>query len=251
MIIIIMSGALAAPVAAYADMSAVEGITVNSNRNTSAAGSGAYFGLKGQEDLFARLRDKVVEYWTPNFKGLSAKVSYAADREARDFGISPARAGKLAFSLNYDYGKVSAFLENDRSWGYDPLGLVHTGTNLGGLYEFADGTRLGLGLEQHRYDFVSGSGALSARNMKVDDWYVSLVQDVGSNGHVRLSFTQAGDRPSTLLSGTNQISIGYGQLVSDRAEIYALYTRTRNAGNSGLGLGSSPSEFGLGVKYNF
>lgn len=249
--IILLLGALAAPAVARAD-TGVPGMTGNGIRaphEVSATGSGAYFGLRGQDDLFARLRDKVIEYWTPNFSGFDARISYATDSDARNSAMqSSVNSDKFAFSLNYRYREISAFIENDKSWGYDSSGLSHSSTGVGARYEFAPGTRFGLGYRQHSYGYIAGNGAPLAGNARVDDWYVSLVRDVGTGGHIRLSFSLM-DNSGAMANQTGAMSLGYGQALSDRTEIYALYTRSR--GTLGLDTGANPNEFGLGLKYNF
>lgn len=249
-----LMGVLAAPITAFAGTAAVNIAGSAMVASGNAAGEGAYFGLKEQEDLFTRLRDKVIEYWTPNFNGFNARVGYASDRDTGNSAISSANPGKFTFSLSYDFRQISAFLSNDRSWGYDSSGLEHSSTDLGGLYAFSAGTRFGLGLEQHRYGFIGGGVPVSG-NMKIDDWYVALVQDVGTGGHVRLSFTQADNGAQSglgILNGANQISVGYGQTLSTNTEIYALYTRSQNNfATNPFGFGLGLNAIGLGVKHSF
>lgn len=237
--IIAILGALAASEGVFAQdvmITGGTGLTLPSN------GENAYFGLKGREDLFARLHERVMEYWTPDLNGFDAGVSYVSDDMSK-FGIVPANDDRYSLSMSYTYGKVSAFLENERSLGYGSAGLARSGTDLGAMYRFAPGTRFGLGFEQRGYDFAAGA----ARSMEARDWYVSLVQDVGKTGHLRVSFAQSAQ--SEYLPSGDKLSLGYGQLLSKQTEVYALYSRSRNPDS--FSLGSSPNEFGLGLKYNF
>ncbi len=215
----------------------------------------AYFGLKGQDDLSSRLRGRVLQYWTPNFEGLNAGIKYASDRDAARLLGNGAVANDLSFSLEYKFGKASAFVGSESGWGGNPFGLAHSDVHMGAAYGFSTGTRFGLGYGQSRYNFSpSESGSfdtLAKGGVQMNDWYLSLVQDVGSSGHIRFSFSQA----DNVNQGTaNQLSLGYGQALSKQTEVYALYTRTNNIYNfatNPFGLGVGSSIFGLALKHSF
>ncbi|HQT26781.1 MAG TPA: porin, partial [Burkholderiales bacterium] len=243
-----------APGGAFADAVMITGgtgITVPEK----AAGT-AYFGLKGRDDLVSRLRDNVIQYWTPNFDGLRAGIAYAGNHDSASLaGVGT--ASDLSFLLDYKLGAVSAFVGGESGWGGNPFGIASSDTHVGAAYEFSTGTHFGLGYGQLRYNF-SAAGAPSFNspakgNVQMNDWYLSLVQDVGSSGHLRFSFTQA-DNGNAGQGAANQLSLGYGQALSDRTEIYALYTKTNNTYNFGtnpFGLGMGSSIFGLGLKHSF
>lgn len=252
--IIALIGALIAPGCAFADAVMITGSTGITVPEKSSGGR--YFGLKGREDLGSRLRENVIQYWTPSLGGLRARIAYAGNREAaHSAGVDT--ANDLSFSLDYKLGEASAFVGGESGWGGNPFGLASSDAHVGAAYAFSSGTHFGLGYGQLRYNF-SPAGAPSFNSpakgtIQMSDWYLSLVQDVGASGHLRFSFTQA-DNGNAGQGAANQLSFGYGQALSNRTEIYALYTRTNNTYNfatNPFGLGVGSSIFGLGLKHSF
>ncbi|MHB1099625.1 MAG: porin [Burkholderiales bacterium] len=262
-LIIVFVGALLIPGAAFAGaVKITDGTGITIPEEAPGAGGDAYFGLKGQENPFARLRDKVGQYWTPNFNGLNARIAYISESDAASFAglgaISPASAGSLSFSLNYQYGQASAFVGNESDWSSVSFGVARSANQVGASYDFASGTKFGVGYGQLRYNFLAGSpGMPNAGGIQMNDWYFSLAQDVGTSGQVRFSVLQADAATAGgmgVQGSANQLSLGYGHALSNRTEIYALYTRTNNSYNfatSPFGLGAGLSTFGLGVKHSF
>lgn len=257
-IIIALVGALAAPGVSFADDVTITGDTgITVPRGAFETDQSAYFGLKGQEDLFSRLRDKVVQYWTPNFNGMNARIAYAGGRDTASLFGGDNTANNLSFSLDYKLGGASAFVGGESGWGGNPFGLARSDVHVGAAYGFSTGTHFGLGYGQLRYNFsAAGTGSYSTpakAGVQMNDWYLSLVQDVGSSGHIRFAFTQA-DNGNTGQGAANQFSLGYGQALSGRTEIYALYTRTNNIYNfatNPFGLGAGSNLLGLGLKHSF
>ena len=197
----------------------------------------AYFGLKSQDDLFERVRDRVIEYWTPNFNGFEAGVSQASRDDVLPFS-------RVGVSLGYTFGKGRAFLETESDSGW----LSHAGTRVGAGYALAGDTRFDLGLAEDRYDLVSGA----AKNLRVGSWHVSLVRDVGASGRIRMAFTQENSWIPGFQGMVSQVSLGYGQALTDRAEIFALYSRSSSGfSQNAFGLGGGPNAIGLGMKYSF
>ena len=262
-LIIVFVGAFSIPGAAFADaVKTADGTGITVPEEAPGAGGDAYFGFRGQENPFARLREKVSQYWTPNFNGLNARIAYISESDATSFAgldaMSPANAGRLSFSLNYQYGRTSAFLGSESDWGSASFGVARSANQVGASYDFASGTKFGFGYGQLRYNFLAGSSGMpNAGGIQMNDWYLSLVQDVGTSGQVRLSVLQADGATAGgmgVLGSANQLSLGYGHALSNRTEIYALYTRTNNSYNfatSPFGLGVGPNTFGLGVKHSF
>ncbi len=212
----------------------------------------AYFGLKGEENPLADIRDKVLQYWTPKFGSLRATIAYITNSDALASGFE-GDANKLSMSLDYDFGQASAFVSNETDWRTAAYGPARSVNRAGVSYGFATGTHFGLGLGQFRYNF-SGLDSIrvpASGSMTMNDWYLSLAQDVGAKGHVRLAFSRADGGAAGMAS---QLSLGYGQALSDRTEIYALYTKTNNVYNlatNPYGLGAGTGAFGLGVKHSF
>lgn len=212
----------------------------------------AYFGLKSEENPLVHIRDKVLQYWTPNFGSLHAAIAYITGSDALASGFE-GDANKLSMSLDYDFGHSRAFVSNETDWGSAAYGPTRSVNRAGISYGFATGTHFGLGLGQLRYNFagLDSIHVPASGGMTMNDWYLSLAQDVGSKGHVRLAFTRADGGTAGMAS---QLSLGYGQALSDRTEIYALYTKTNNVYNlatNPFGLGAGTGAFGLGVKHSF
>lgn len=262
-LIVLLMGAVWVPGGAFADAVKVTGgagITVS--EEASDVGDNAYFGLKGGEDPFAHLRDKISQYWTPDLHGLNARIAYVSESDAAGFAslgaMSPASAGRLSFSLNYHYGQASAFLGSESDWNGASFGPARSANQIGASYDFSGGTKFGFGYGQLQYNFLaSSSGMPNAGGIQMNDWYLSLVQDVGTSGHVRLSVLQADGAAAGgmgIQGSASQLSLGYGHALSNQTEIYALYTRTNNSYNfatNPFGLGVGPNTFGLGVKHSF
>ena len=243
---IIIAAALLVPGVAAADSSRIgSGARAQAPQN-------AYFGLKSEENPLAHMRDKVLQYWTPNFGNLRATIAYITSSDALVSGFE-GDGNKLSMSLDYDFGHSRAFVSNETDWGAAAYGPSRSVNRAGVSYGFAAGTHFGLGLAQLRYNF-SGLDSIhvpASGGMTMNDWYLSLAQDVGSKGHVRLAFTRADGGAAGM---ANQLSLGYGQALSDRTEIYALYTKTNNVYNlatNPFGLGAGAGAFGLGVKHSF
>jgi len=262
-IIIVFMGAALIPGGAFAGDGKVTGGTGITVSGDASDVGGTYFGLKGGEDPFAHLRDKVSQYWTPELHGLNARIAYVSESDAAGFAgldaMSPASASRLAYSLNYRYGQASAFLGSESDWNGASFGPARSANQIGASYDFSGGTKFGFGYGQLQYNFLAGysAGMPSAGGLQMNDWYLSLVQDVGTGGHVRLSVLQAGGAAAGgmgVQGSANQLSLGYGHALSDQTEIYALYTRTNNGYNlatNPFGLGAGPNTFGLGVKHSF
>ena len=243
---IIFALALLVPGAATAD-------AVNIGAGAAAhAPQGAYFGLKGEENPLVHLRDKVLQYWTPNFGALHATIAYIANSSALAAGFEDS-GNRLSMSLGYDFGQASAYVSNATDWAAGAYGPSRSVSRAGVSYGFASGTHFGLGLGQRRYNF-SGFDAIhlpAAGSMTLNDWSLSVAQEVGKKGRVRLAFTSS---DGGVGASAHQLSLGYGEALSDRTEIYALYSKTDNAYNlatNPFGLGVGTGTFGLGVKHSF
>ena len=136
---------LAAPTLVFADSLSITGST----GVTVPGGSGAYFGLK-RDDLSSRLAGRVLQYWTPNFQGLDAGISYGADKSSAWLSGGQTVANDLSFSLEYKLGQISAFVGSGSGWGGNPFGLTRSDVQLGAAYGFSTGTHFGLGYGQSR-----------------------------------------------------------------------------------------------------
>ncbi|MEI6737101.1 MAG: porin, partial [Pseudomonadota bacterium] len=68
--------------------------------DTTIAGYGAAMGDRGN---FGRREQNVAQYWSPNFSGFQARVSYTAN-EAKTATVNPVVTG---FNASYDQGPVS------------------------------------------------------------------------------------------------------------------------------------------------
>lgn len=242
---IIIAMALLVPGAAAADA-----VRIDSGTRTQIS-QDAYFGLKGEENPLSHIRDKVLQYWTPNFGSLRATIAYVTNSDVMASGFED-NANKLSMSVGYDFGQAGAFVSNETDWGTAAYGPTRSVNRAGVSYGFSTGTHFGLGVGQLRYNFsgLDSIHAPASGSMTLNDWYLSVAQDVGSKGHVRLAFSRADGGTGM----ANQFSLGYGQSLSDRTEIYALYTRTNNVYNlatNPFGLGAGEGAFGLGVKHSF
>ncbi len=228
------------PTAAYAGQGA---LSANASLEAPAASGGSYFGLKSEEDLFEKVRERVFEYWTPSLGHFSAGVQYAAWKGAEN----PA-GDRMDFSLNYDLRKMTLFVQGGRTQDFNLDGMIHDRASFGARYDIAEGTSFEMALAGDRYDLVSGS----VKNLMAGSWHFSLEQEVGADGRISMSFTRMNSWIPGFVGSNNQISVGYGRALSSSTEIFALYSISSNGlPQSPFLLGGGPNSFGLGLKHSF
>lgn len=243
-----------------------------SHNKTELFGNATIFtggNLIGRESIsaanFITRQASVVQYWSPNFNGFQAKLSWTPGSD----GI-PAAAGlhvkKTATSL-------SAVYENDMLYAayahearkdvkttttagtYTAVAnLTDTANRLVGAYKFKDGQ---VGLTYERLNVAKGvtSTATVSRNA----WELSGKYKSGNNNFAAL-YANAGNLSDTADSGARQYTLRYGYTLSKRTELFGAYTRLSNDtsgkydfSNNKIGpnAGSTLTGLGMGINHTF
>ncbi|NNM83056.1 MAG: porin [Burkholderiales bacterium] len=226
------------PTAAYAGQGAF-----SASLAAPVASGNSYFGLKSEEDLFEKVRERVSEYWTPSLGHFSAGVQYASWK-----GQENPAGDRMDFTLNYDLRKMTLFVQGGRTQDFNLDGMIHDRASFGARYDIAEGTSFEMALAGDRYDLVSGS----VKNLMAGSWHLSLEQEVGASGRISMSFTRMNSWIPGVVGSNNQISVGYGRALSSSTEVFALYSISSNAlPQNPFLLGGGPNSFGLGLKHSF
>jgi Fe-S oxidoreductase/predicted porin len=238
--------------------------------------------VNGKADAaFSRRQGNSVQYWTPVFHGLSARVAYSANEGKTAAGgvtISPQVGSAL---VTYEHGPFGARYGYERHRDYFGLSQLGgspgaTATNasstdqaheLVGWYALPSGTKLSAIGERLVYRAAdSAPGAVNHYARRA--WYALLQQRIGDH-QLWGAYGQAlrgdatfvgGGAASTRGLGARQWSVGYSYSVAKTADVYACYYEMRNERSSSYAVFPSPGTvapgadtlgFGVGVLYTF
>lgn len=232
---------------------------------SSIMGSGGSVTGGNTVTSFDRRMNNSVQYWTPSMNGFSARVAYGANEEEAASGSPSPNTWSL--SAGYENGPVYITAAYDRHDEFFAADKSDDAWKIGGSYTFGNTT---IGAIYEQIDFEFATGDLELRN-----WYLSLTHKIGP-GTIRAAYTRSRDPKGSSLTGiaagagapgvnndagAHQFVIGYGYSLSKRTEVYALYSKIENDTNAtynfatnalgGIGAGSDPRGFGLGIKHTF
>jgi len=210
---------------------------------------------------FDRRVQNVVQYWTPNWRGLTGRVAYGTGDTnvgSTATGVSEAsnlRPALYAGSVAYEAGPLYATAAYERHKDFQPLNTLlgaaaSSGKDdawKGGIqYGFLNNTAsIGGILEHLKYqaDDINGLGALER---KVTNWYLVGKYQAGPHA-MALSYGQKGEEKLSGAGFSNiadskakQISARYGYSLSKRTQLYAIATRISNEANAFQTFGNSP-----------
>jgi predicted porin len=223
---------------------------------------------------FDRRMRNTVQYWTPNFAGLSGRVAYGANEEKPANGSS--NPTSLAASASYENGPLylTGAYETHKDFGSlnpaAPQGK-DTGYKFGASYTIANAFTLSAIYEWLKYQTDVVPAGPNER--KYQDWWVSGTYKLAANAF-SLSYGQKAknedngvDKDNT---GAQYYAARYGYSLSKRTEFYALYVKIKNdsavnrdfmvgvnplgvdgQGNGALPLGADPTGFGVGLIHKF
>jgi predicted porin len=232
---------------------------------------------------FNRRQGNSIQYWSPTWKGLSARVGVSLNEGKT---VSSAAAPSLSptlwsGSVSYDRGPLAVrygYEQHDDYFGLAQLGGSAAGTatnrsatdrahELVAWYTFPTETRLAAIYERLIYR-TSDDTANGLRRYQRDAFYVLAKQRIGDHG-VWGSFGQAGSGTCALGGGvpcttnglgSQQWSIGYTYSLAKTFDFFASYYRLDNGRSASYGVfpspgtvapGASTSGFGLGLLYTF
>jgi predicted porin len=231
---------------------------------------------------YERRQGNSVQYWSPTFAGVVARVAYSAN-ENRTTLVNP---DIVSGSLEYDAGFFYlgyAYETHDDYFGLDALVPSSQATPVNAAASSHDrgekvvarvkigGTQVGVIGEKLRYAKSQAGAAPGAfSGYQRSAFAVTLVQKVGAAGTIRALAGKAQDGSCSRLDGSacsttglgaKQVSIGYSNTLSRRTDVYLFYTRVANdsrgsyqfANAAGLGAapGSASIGYVLGIRHTF
>jgi predicted porin len=213
---------------------------------------------------FDRRQSNTIHWWSPEWHGLTLRVTHAMNEERPASGAKPSLTSAAAI---WESGPWYAVLAHERHHDYQGPGRNDTGSKAALAYQFG-ATRYGqtrVAVIAERLEYETATGDL-ARN----DFYLSVLHTVGPHV-IRLGIARANDGsgPSTARigfvrsgpdTGATHATLGYDYTLSKRSSVYAYVTRLRNDARGVIdfainGIGASPGATlkgaVLGVRHNF
>ncbi|MGE0358265.1 MAG: porin [Burkholderiales bacterium] len=196
---------------------------------------------------FDRREQNVIQYWTPNMGGFSARISHAVN-EGKTSSLDPSST-----SVNVVYGKgpikVAYAYEEHKENPTATSGYKEEGNQLTGEFTFGGFKIAGI------WEEIKKSGTNKQKN-----WLASLLYTAGKH-QLGYQFQQSegGEATGTTQRECDVNSFGYFYNWSKRSQLVALYTKVDNnsvgvcrfgAGQLG-GAGQDPQGFAVGIKHVF
>jgi predicted porin len=209
---------------------------------------------------FDRRQQNVVQYWTPSWRGLSARLAYGFnDGQVNAAGAKPSL---WSGSITHDAHGLLLTAALERHEDYQARGTADTAAKLGAAYQLG-ALRLAAVFERLEYETASG-------DLERDSWYLSANWKLGA-GSLRAGYARAGDGSGDavetigfLRSGANtgawHATIGYEHELSKRTALFAYYSRIGNESQAlvdfainGLDAapGARPSVVAIGMRHAF
>jgi predicted porin len=217
---------------------------------------------------FDRREQNVIQYWSPNWSGVSGRLSYSAN-EGKTATVNPkVVSGSLSYakgpvSVSYAYEKHTDLFRTYAAGGAAaPLsGAWEKGQSLGGSITFG-AFRLNV-LTQRFKKFGGGTTVTSDQRANM----VGLVYTMGKHqfayqnqrakdGATRATAATAAAEPNTTVN-----SVGWYYNFTRRTTLTTVYTQVKNNQNglsnlgsnplAGLGAGQDPKGFGVGIRHTF
>jgi predicted porin len=214
---------------------------------------------------FDRREQNVVQYWSPNFSGLTFRASYTAN-EGKTATVNPV---VTSFNAVYAQGPiyVSTAWEKHKDIFKNYTGAVanvagadETGVSLGGHVTFGP-VRVGGLLQKFK---KNGGGTTRTSDQKAQMF--NLIYTAGKNQFVyQLQRSKDGATRATAATAvtepdTKVNSVGYFYNFSRRTTLVAVYTQTKNnvtgLGNLGantlaIAADQDPRGFSIGLRHTF
>ena len=197
--------------------------------------------------------DNMLSYYTPNFGGFTAGVSYGFGEDTASSKTNRYVGGYVAF----DNGPISVALAMDKNNGNLPttpaVNVDRTQVSLGGSYDFGMLKASAL-VQQVEFEPTVGTG-----KVKVDNWALGLSAPVGP-GTVKAQYASYDLKDSS--NEAQQLSVGYVYDLSKRTAVYGTVSFLKNKGASavslagnGLTLGGASGEnqtgYQVGIRHAF
>lgn len=224
---------------------------------------------------FDRRQQNVVQYWTPNWGGFSARVAYGANEERNT--TTPRNPRLWSAGVTFERGPFFVTAAYEEHEQYANTATVETDDKawkVGAAFRIANAHTIGAMFERIEYEGNLGSaGALTGtqffltsvaglpkavqcptaaacsgtfREAELDSWFVSYNGRFGPH-NLRVAYGQnqelevnGRDAPDTK---SRQWAAGYAYSLSRRTEFFAYYTQIKNEANSW----NQPAVNGLGL----
>ena len=174
--------------------------------------------------------DNMLSYYTPNFGGFTAGVSYGFGEDTASSKTNRYVGGYVAF----DNGPISVALAMDKNNGNLPttpaVNVDRTQVSLGGSYDFGMLKASAL-VQQVEFEPTVGTG-----KVKVDNWALGLSAPVGP-GTVKAQYASYDLKDSS--NEAQQLSVGYVYDLSKRTAVYGTVSFLKNKGASAVSLGGN------------
>ena len=174
--------------------------------------------------------DNMLSYYTPNFGGFTAGVSYGFGEDTASSKTNRYVGGYVAF----DNGPISVALAMDKNNGNLPTTPAVNGdrtqVSLGGSYDFGMLKASAL-VQKVEFEPTVGTG-----KVKVDNWALGLSAPVGP-GTVKAQYASYDLKDSS--NEAQQLSVGYVYDLSKRTAVYGTVSFLKNKGASAVSLGGN------------
>ncbi len=230
--------------------------------DTTLAGFTAVMGDRGN---FNRRDQNVAQWWSPNWSGVQARVSYTAN-EGRTSTVSPvvtsmnATYDKGPISLAYAYEKHKDIFKNYTGAVGNVAGASERGMTLGGSITFGP-MRAAAVVQRYK---KNGGGATVTSDQKAQMF--NLMYTAGKNQFVfqmqrsKDGATRATSAAAVAEPDSKVNSVGYFYNFSRRTSLIAVYNQTKNnsfgLGNFGantltIAADQDPRGFAVGFRHTF
>ena len=235
---------------------------------------------------FERRQGNSVQFWTPDFRGLSGRIVYSVNegRTSDSTALTHVNPNIWGINVVYENGPLYLGFGFERHNDYFGLSAIapaaqaisiaaaagspaassrDTGNKFVARYAFGN-TRLGLIYERLEYTQANtAAAATSFKSYARDAFALTATHEIGP-GTIRALYGRAQKGNCTLVAGatcsTNglgaqQYSLGYSYSLSKRTDLYAFYTRVANdsgatyqfANAAGIGAAAGATSTGFAV----
>ena len=170
--------------------------------------------------------NNMISYYTPNFGGIKAGVSYGFDEQRGT------KAGRyVGGNVSYDNGPLSAAVSYDR---LNVLSLARgegdrDALTFGASYNFGVAKLSGLA-QQQKYSYNTGA------DRKYNTYALGVSAPVGGAGEVKLQYARYDQKAND--DTADQLSLGYVHNMSKRTAVYGTVAYLKNKDGSKMGLQS-------------
>jgi len=210
---------------------------------------------------FERRVANVLQYWTPDWNGVTARLAYGAGDTnigSSANGVSEAsglRPSLASANVSYENGPLYATAAYEQHKDFQSLNTLLNAPASGGKdyaykagvqYGFLDKTLVVGGIYEHLHYRADDINNLGSLERKVDNWY-GVVKYFHGRHEFDVSYAQKGEEKlsgagfSTLPdSKAHQITARYAFSFSKRTQVYAIATRITNGANAFQEFGNAP-----------